>query len=416
MITPNPLILRINREAIRAFVFAVLMSLAWFAVAALPSAGHAMDFISGGSFEQGCELDTDNDRLRDCYETGDNRFVSPMRTGTSRTVADTDNDGLRDGDEVLGTPGLLNLPVLGANPLRKTVLVEYDWFDDARGCASRSHPPTQAIVDRSAAAFLAMPIGNPDGSTEIDLIQDFGQRGLFTGGSLIADADADLAGGVSGSEFGGYKNTHFASLRFRYFHYVILPHTYNGTSSSGQAEMPGDDVIVSMACFGSTLKTSNTLLHEIGHNFGLHHGGNVACNYKPNYNSVMNYRYQFPGIDTNCTVPGDGLTGYSTGSRPDLDENALNELAGVCGLPVGVAVDWNSNLQIETLVNVDVNSSDNAQTSNCGGTRTLLRDYNDHAALNLAHIRSTPDFASEVIDCSNLPADWTSTPGTGNEH
>ena len=412
----SPMTLLAVQQARRSFVARVLARTLWLAIAALPGVGYALDFISGGSFEQGCELDTDSDRLRDCYETGDNRFVSPMRTGTSRTLPDTDNDGLRDGDEVLGTTGLLDLPALGANPLRKTVLVEYDWMDDARGCSSHSHRPTQAIADRTAAAFLAMPVSNPDGSTGIDLIQDFGQGGLFTGGNLIADADGDIANGVGGSEFGGYKNAHFANTRFRYFHYTILPHSYAATNSSGQAEMPGDDLIVSLACSRSTSNVANTILHEIGHNFGLHHGGNVACNYKPNYTSVMNYRYQFPGIDTNCTVPGDGLPSYSIGSRADLDENALNELAGICGLAAGISVDWNSNQLIEPLVIVDINSSDTAQSSNCGGTRTLLRDFNDHAALNLAHIRSTPDFASDVVDCSNLPPDWIETPGAGSEH
>ena len=46
-------------------------------------------------------------------------------------------------------------------------------------------------------------------------------------------------------------------------------------------------------------------MHELGHNLGLHHGGSVDTNYKPNYNSIMNYRYQFPGVDNNCTPPGD---------------------------------------------------------------------------------------------------------------
>jgi hypothetical protein len=383
-------------------------------VAACPAVVRASDFISGGSFEAGCELDTDNDRLPDCYETGDNRYVSPMRTGTSSTIADTDNDGLSDGDEVLGTVGLLDLPAMGANPLRKTVLIEYDWFDDTRSCGSHSHRPTQAIVVRTAAAFLAMPVINVDGTSGIDLIQDFGQGGLFTGGNLIPDADGDIAGGVNGSEFRGYKNAHFANARFRYFHYAILPHSYDFTTSSGHAERPGDDLIVSLACSQSTSNVTNTILHEIGHNFALHHGGNTACNYKPNYNSVMNYRYQFPGIDTNCTVAGDGLSGYSIGSRPDLDENALNELAGICGLQAGVAVDWNGNQFIEPLVSVDINSSDTSQSTNCGGTRTVLRDFNDHAALNLAHIRSTPDLVSDVIECTNVPPSGSGGPGASN--
>ena len=136
---------------------------------------------------------------------------------------------------------------------------------------------------------------------------------------------------------------------------------------------------------------------------GLRHGGNVNCNYKPNYNSVMNYRYQFSGGDTNCSVAGDGLTSYSVGTRPSLDENALNENAGICGLAAGVPVDWNNNGMLQNPVIVDINSNDSGQVANCGGTLTTLGDYNDLANLNLAHIRTTPDAPQEVIDCTNEP-------------
>ena len=76
------------------------------------------------------------------------------------------------------------------------------------------------------------------------------------------------------------------------------------SNSSGQAELPGDDLIVSLQCFGSTSNVANTIMHELGHNLGLHHGGNVDANYKPNYNSVMNYRFQFPGRRHQLHGPG----------------------------------------------------------------------------------------------------------------
>jgi hypothetical protein len=371
--------------------------------AAAPVASQGIDFLDGDSFEDGCTTDTDSDRLPDCFETGNNIYASPMRTGTLPNNSDTDLDGLTDGDEVLGSSAGLNLPAMGAKPLRKTVLVEYDWFDDAVSCAAHSHRPSAAIISTTAAAFTAMPVNNPDGSTGIDFIQDYGQGGLFTGGNLIADADGDIAVGVNGAEFANYKAANFASSRFRYFHYVILPHTYVGGTSSGQAELPGDDLIVSLACVGSTTNVRNTVVHEIGHNFGLRHGGDVNCNYKPNYNSLMNYRYQFPGADTNCTVAGDGLTAYSPGVRPSLVESALNEQAGICGLAAAVPVDWNNNGTLENPVSVDINAGDTSQVANCGATLSTLGDFNDYGNLNLAHIRSTPDAPIEVMDCTNAP-------------
>jgi predicted Zn-dependent protease len=31
------------------------------------------------------------------------------------------------------------------------------------------------------------------------------------------------------------------------------------------------------------------LMYELGHNFGLNHGGNETQNWKPNHYSIMNY-------------------------------------------------------------------------------------------------------------------------------
>jgi len=380
----------------------------WCACLILVSApvhAQGIDFLDGDGFENGCSVDTDNDRLPDCVETGTGVYLSPMRTGTSPGNRDTDNDGLSDGDEVLGSVAGLNLPAMGAKALRRTVFAEYDWFDDARGCAAHSHRPTLAIVNRARDAFAAMPLTNPDGSTGIDFIQDYGQGGLFSGGSVLADVDADIAIGVNGAEFAAFKLANFAANRFRYFHYVLMPHSYAMGNSSGQAELPGDDSIVSLGCSASTTNVSNTILHEIGHNFLLRHGGNTNCNYKPNYNSVMNYRYQFPGRDTNCTVPGDGSLGYSVGTRIPLNEGALNEQAGICGIATGVGVDWNSNGILETSVSFDANVSDSAQLTSCGGTITAYNDFDDYANLNLAAVGTANDrgHTHEVIDCTNTP-------------
>ncbi len=378
---------------------------AYVLFACAPLHAQGIDFLDGDGFEDGCSTDTDADRLPDCFENGSGRFAGPMRAGTSPTNRDTDADGLSDGDEVLGTTAGLNLPAMGAKALRKTVLIEYDWFDDARGCAMHSHRPTLAIINRVADAFTAMPLSNPDGTTGVDAIQDYGQGGLFAGGGLLIDADNDITGGVNGAEFIAFKAGNFASNRFRYFHYTLMPHTYSAGNSSGQAELPGDDLIVSLQCSTSTSSIGNTVIHEIGHNFQLRHGGDTNCNYKPNYNSVMNYRYQFPGRDTNCTVPGDGSLGYSVGTRIPLNEGALNEQAGICGVSSNVPVDWNGNSVIETSVSFDINASDAGQVTSCGGTLTSITDFNDYGLLNLAAVGNANDRGAshEVIDCTHQP-------------
>ena len=347
--------------------------------------------------------DSDGDRLDNCYETDTGVYVSPTDTGTDPYNADTDGDAIDDGDEVLGTLAGLNLPAMGANPLRKDIFIEYDWFDDSLDCGAHSHRPSVGVLNRAAAAFANAPVPNPDGSTGINFHQDRGQGGQFTGGNLINDANGVLAGGVNGTEFANYKAANFAANREGYFHYVIMPHRYNTTSgSSGQAELPGDDLIVSLQCYLSDTNVANTIVHELGHNLDLRHGGNTNCNYKPNYNSIMNYKYQFPGIDNNCTPPGDGVLDYSIGDRITLNENNLNENLGTCGSP---SWDWNGNSVIETGVVYDINSSDTYQVANCGGTHTTLTDYNDWANLLYSGVQDADGAVlfQEIIDCDNRP-------------
>lgn len=346
--------------------------------------------------------DSDSDRLDDCYETNTGVFVSATDTGTDPFESDTDGDALDDGDEVLGTSAGLDLPSLGTNPLRKDLLVEYDWFDDSIDCGAHSHRPTAAALNLVTAAFAAAPVSNPDGSSGIHFIHDRGQGGVFSGGNLIADPDGVFTGDVNSAEFVAYKATHFASDRHRYFRYVILPHYYNTNSfSSGYAELFGDDMIVSLYCANSDHNVAHTIMHELGHNLGLLHGGTDNCNYKPNYNSVMNYIYQFPGIDADCDPLGDGVLSYSVGNRIALDENNLDENQGTCGAP---AWDWNGNTVIESGVATDVNSSEPNQPMWCQGALTTLRDANDWGNLffgGLAEFDGAPALLTRFIECDN---------------
>ncbi len=351
--------------------------------------------------------DNDNDRLLNYQETNTGIYISAEDTGTDPNVADTDGDSINDGDEVLGTLEGLDLPAMGVSPLRKNILLEYDWFDDnldSGTCSAHSHRPTEEMIARFASAFENATLSNPDGSFGITTINDYGQGGVFSGGNLIDDADGVLTGGVNSAEFQNHKIANFNSNRNGYFHYVLLPHRYNTSSgSSGQAELPGDDSIVSLQCFSGVVNTSNTIMHELGHNLDLRHGGDSNCNYKPNYNSVMNYRYQFPGVDTNCNVAGDGVLDYSRDNNRDLNENALNETLGICNSPVS-AFDWNNNAMIESNVVFDINSADSAQVSNCGGTRTILTDHNDWGNMLFTGLSDGDGqnlIPYEIIDCDN---------------
>ncbi len=350
--------------------------------------------------------DADGDRLPDCAENNTGIYVGPLKTGTDPSKADTDNDGISDGDEVLGTLAGLDLPAMGVSPVHRNLLFEFDWTDDATDCAAHSHRPKASMIARLTAAFAGGPVTNPDGTTGITVISDYGQGGAFTGGNLIADADGRIDGAVNGPDFVAKRNANRDANRAGYFHYVIVAHQYGdaGNFSSGQALQPGSDMIVSLAClWDSDEIVANTVMHEVGHNLNIRHGGFESVNYKPNYNSVMNYQYQFEGINGDCTLPGQGITSYSVGVRIDLDENNLDERQGVCGSPPGPGVDWNS----------DGDAADFGFAKNLNGSYddvlTVLRDYNDWANLSLRLGVGLPDVGSrsqsppEVVSCQNVP-------------
>lgn len=354
------------------------------------------DNIFNNGFEDPCAEDADRDGLADCVETNTGIYVSASDTGTDPHNPDTDGDGLLDGEEVYGTAGGLDLPGLGVNPLHKDVLLEYDWFDDAVGCAQHSHRPTGDVVQNIHDFFASAPVVNPDGRTGINVIQDYGQGGVFTGGNLIA-GDGQIYGTVFGTQYQGYESANFAANRRGYFHYVLMAHTYDDTTgntgSSGYAAIPGYEVMVTLAC--TTISASgplfvrNAIAHELGHNFGLNHGGDEQCNYKPNYSSVMNYRYEFMGVDIGCTGAGD-TTGaarldYSRGDRLTLDENNLDETLGMCTAST-VPVDWNGDGKYETSVTADINAYSD-ETYECGASPyTVLHDFDDWTHLKLASV------------------------------
>jgi hypothetical protein len=302
---------------------------------------------------------------------------------------------------------------MGTSPRKKNILLEYDWMDDNTNCGAHSHRPRADAINRVTAAFAAAPVNNPDGTTGIAVIHDYGQGGAFTEGNLIPDADGNITGGVNGTDFQNKKAVHFDANRNGYFHYVINPHYYtDGVGSSGQAELPGDDLIVSMDCFDTDLNTSNTIMHELGHNLNLHHGGNTSCNWKPNYNSVMNYRFQFPGVDTDCDAVGNSgepnTLDYARGQRISLNELNLNENQGSCG--GNNPIDWNFSGNIQTGVTYDLNrmsedgSGPDVDNAGCGGNLTTLSDYNDWANILLTGLGDSdgrPLLPFVVIDCDN---------------
>jgi hypothetical protein len=180
----------------------------------------------------------------------------------------------------------------------------------------------------------------------------------------------------------------FSTLESEYFHptsnhewhyAVFAPGICGGYG--GLAQLPGDDFAVAMLPVSEIIGgfapyfDGGTFMHELGHNLGLHHGGDVDANYKPNYISVMNYFFQV-GIPYANTPGSTDIAGYrldySEQALPTLDENHLNEQLGIGAtgstdisyylnslddyvpVPTSGPVDWNHNGVIEPDVQVDL--------------------------------------------------------------
>ncbi len=332
--------------------------------------------------------DTDGDRLPDAVETNTGIYVSPTNTGTDPNKADTDGDIIKDGDEVLGTTTGLNLPALGFSATHRDLALEFDWYDDDTECgAAHSHRPTPGAIAKLTAAYAAAPLMNPDGTTGINFIADYGQSSTFSGGSLITgradgtmDFDFDAPGGGfgEGTAYHTSKLANFSASRNGIFFYALFGHRFTGPASFalGVGQLNGDDFVMFADCSNANDNLlANATFHELGHDFGLLHGGNEDPNFKPNYNSSMNYLWG-DGLDNNCdgVSDGDNSIGFSSGTRPDLDENALVEANGICGTPV----DWNGNGTIDPgSIVFDLNPSE-------GTGLTVLKDNNDWAQVSFA--------------------------------
>ena len=200
------------------------------------------------------------------------------------------------------------------------------------GVPRTGNTPIHAV---STGQQLSPSVGVADAGTYAVTWQDerrgVGQWSILLG---IRGADgASVAGEAAVHDqvmtLGRLKADHFTAVRRGFFHYgVIANEDLDG--AGGWAWIHGDDFVVTQGLEPSRLALAALFMHELGHNLGLLHGGNEATNDKPNYLSVMNYRYGLSGVDTDCDAQGDGLLAFSHGRSFALDESRLDERIGIC--------------------------------------------------------------------------------------
>jgi hypothetical protein len=217
--------------------------------------------------------------------------------------------------------------------------------------------------------------------------------------------------------------------RKQIFHYVIFANSQQADGSlgsSGLAELNGNDFLVTLGNLGlSSSPTSeenllinfqaSVLMHELGHNLGLRHGGDIDENYKPNYFSIMNYLYALAGlpqignnegdrfylewyapswwaelpniVDSPFGAPANFRMDYSDGSGMDINENINDENLGLRRAG-SVWVDFDNSTTVGT-IDIDINDDGGDGSINSGDdSTTVLSDYDDWSNLNFFFTRS----------------------------
>lgn len=345
-------------------------------------------------------------------------------------AADADSDGIPDSAETSGgTYGGLDLYAMGARTGQRDIFIEVDYMNSADpGVIPRSES-LQKVVDSFAAQNIKVHF---DAGTQFSAGYSPTGFNLGQGSNLVPyepcvtlDASTCTAN-ASRRSIWDWKYEYADIRRAGVFHYALFGNSQlanGGGGSSGLAELPGNDLLVTMGNWGFSTSAgaplnklinmqASTLMHELGHNLSLGHGGNEHVNYKPNYWSIMNYLYQLDGLDANpagntaylrwrkvvygdvdsCSLPnspcGDRsafIMSYSNGTSSVLNESSLYEANNVGrGNSGGTAfADWNGNgIQDGTPYAMNLNVRDPYY-----GNVTVLSDHNDWGNLLLAFSR-----------------------------
>jgi hypothetical protein len=349
---------------------------------------------------------TDSDTAADWSRRA---FATPGGPNDITSDADTDNDGIPDQAEMPGgTFAGLDLYARGVRTGQRDLLIEIDHMPHATDPALT---PMRGALDELVAAFAPHGIVvHPDVGALFSPTTGPADYNFGGGNEVPFSTVISLGLGGTGTNMYAVKMQNMDVRLQAVSHYMVFAYTLD-VDATGIGEIGGNDVIVALGNRGFSTATpvdalvtqhmqAVTMMHELGHNLGLHHGGDTDTNYKPNYVSVMNYMYGTMGIPTIGNAEGDryyfingpscGLItnelqlqnnrltstyviDYSDGTSAPLDEAAIIESAGL-GRAGSVSVDYNCDGAIGTVA-VDV---DHDGTSN-----EVLTDHDDWGTLSL---------------------------------
>ena len=205
-------------------------------------------------------------------------------------------------------------------PVRKDIF-HYVLFAHALGIPKwRINDSTLSKID-VAARIATVTTGSPHG---------------LSSGASVTVSGATAASGLNGSKT--VTITGPSSFTFvtgaadgPYWNWGLSISDGVPRSSSGVADLPGGDVLVTLGLWdksvGSEFMQASTLMHETGHNLFLRHGGQpLEPNCKPNYQSIMSYLFQVRGLLDPAGMPH---VDYSSQVLLGLSEPSLSETLGM---------------------------------------------------------------------------------------
>ncbi|WP_298439151.1 Ig-like domain-containing protein [uncultured Ferrimonas sp.] len=332
------------------------------------------------------------------------QFITPAGDNDIDCSDDLDQDNIPDCAETEGAT-FAGLPLYewGARTGVKDIFIEVDYMEST----DPGITPHRRALERVVEAFA-----------EHNVAVHFDAGNLFHNEDGLSPADFDLGGGnqvdfypqttfvssAGSPSILDHKAQNFALQRRPIFHYLLMANSQladGSAGSSGFAEIYGNDLMVSMGNWGFTMEEesarnstinmqASTIMHELGHNLGLRHGGDVNTNAKPNHLSIMNYLYQLNGlpelgeheadryfvyfhhgiaacnpddielINGPTVAPAQFNMSYSSGLLPSIDEALVDESRGL-GHDNSDYVDFNCNgVAGEMLTNYDVNFDGNS--------------------------------------------------------
>ena len=307
-------------------------------------------------------------------------------------------DSIEDSGVDVNEDGIIDLDLTQLekkpNSTHKDLFLEIDYM--------KYHIPIETDIPNVISAFGKAPMCNPDGNPGITLHVQLGEEipelksiNLIENDTRTWHGFNDLKKNYSGTveeRINKNDSQNIIKAKELIYHYAIFAHFYDNSANTGISNSltgkGGMDFIVSLGNGGlnpefnpphKTGKASDqegTLMHELGHNLGLGHGGGDDVHCKPNYVSVMNYVRQMDWFDEKRNLS------YSSTILNTLNESKLNEASGLYPL-INTSIFYapnSENPQAPPISHIDWNRNNGIDSENISANINYMPDVSKKCA------------------------------------